>query len=86
MRILADLPDDDIRWLDAEAAERGKSRAALIREAIAAFRAGEQDWLEHGFGLWTRYGQGVIGKDYEATIRAQWTRPDDTDGPEDGRA
>ena len=60
MRILADLPDDDIKWLDAQALERGKSRAALIREAIAAYRAGEQDWLEQGFGLWTRYGKGVL--------------------------
>ncbi|HEY6871025.1 MAG TPA: CopG family transcriptional regulator [Novosphingobium sp.] len=72
MRILADLPDDDIRWLDAQAAERGQSRAALIREAIAAFRAGEQDWLEHGFGLWTRYGQGVEGQVFEARVRRQW--------------
>lgn len=76
MRILADLPDDDIRWLDAQAAERGQSRAALIREAVAAYRAGEQDWLEHGFGLWTRYGQGVEGKTFEGRVRAQWQRKD----------
>lgn len=76
MRILADLPDDDIRWLDEQAAQRGQSRAALIREAVAAFRAGEQDWLEHGFGLWTRYGQGVEGKAFEARVRDQWQRRD----------
>ncbi len=74
MRILADLPDDDIKWLDARAAELGKSRAALLREAVAAFRAGERDWIEQGFGLWTRYGQGIDGAVYEGTIRAQWTR------------
>lgn len=79
MRILADLPDDDIQWLDAQAAERGKSRAALIREAVTAFRAGEQDWLERGFGLWTRFGQGIEGKAYEADLRAQWNR--DEGGP-----
>jgi hypothetical protein len=72
MRILADLPDDDIRWLDDLAAERGKSRAALLREAVSAFRAGERDWLEQGFGLWTRYGQGVDGAEYEASLRAEW--------------
>ena len=76
MRILADLPDDDIKWLDAQAAERGKSRAALIREAVAAFRAGEQDWLEQGFGLWTRFGHGVEGKAFERRIRSQWRRED----------
>lgn len=72
MRILADLPDDDIRWLDDLAAERGKSRAALLREAVTAFRAGERDWLEQGFGLWTRYGRGADGGDYERALRAEW--------------
>ena len=81
MRILADLPDDDIRWLDAQAAERGQSRAALIRAAVAAYRAGEQDWLEHGFGLWTRFGQGVEGKTFEARVRAQWQRKDGAGPP-----
>ena len=43
-RILADLPDDDIKWLDARAAEQGKSRASVLREEIA-WRRG---WLERG--------------------------------------
>jgi len=75
MRILADLPDDDIRWLDELAAERGKSRAALLREAVSAFRAGERDWLEQGFGLWTRYGRGADGASYEQALRAEWAGP-----------
>ena len=33
-RILADLPDDDIKWLDRIAAEQGKSRASVLREAV----------------------------------------------------
>jgi hypothetical protein len=74
MRILADLPDDDIKWLDERAAELGKSRAALLREAVNAFRAGERDWLEQGFGLWTRYGKGIDGAAYEGAVRAQWAR------------
>jgi len=72
MRILADLPDDDIRWLDDLAAERGKSRAALLREAVTAFRAAERDWLEQGFGLWTKYGRGADGAEYERSLRAEW--------------
>lgn len=75
MRILADLPDDDIAWLDAYAAESGKSRAALIREAVAAYRAGKRDWLEQGFGLWTRYGKGADGAELEAEIRKGWESP-----------
>ena len=41
-RILADLPDDDIKWLDARAAEKGKSRASVLREAAPGYRG----WLE----------------------------------------
>ena len=74
MRILADLPDDDIKWLDARAAELGKSRAALLREAVAALRTRDRDWLEAGFGLWTRHGQGEDGADFEARLRQGWAR------------
>ena len=41
-RILADLPDEDIKWLDARAAEPGKSRASVLRENMAWYRS----WLE----------------------------------------
>ncbi len=54
MRVLADLPDDDIAWLDARAAELGTSRAQLLREAVAAYRAeNRRDGLEAFFGIWT---------------------------------
>lgn len=56
-RILADLPDEDIQWLDARAAEQGKSRASLVREAVASYKAqspasGKKDWIERGAGYW----------------------------------
>ncbi|MBX7483148.1 ribbon-helix-helix protein, CopG family [Qipengyuania qiaonensis] len=53
-RILADLPDDDIKWLDRVAEEQGKSRAAILREAVSAYR-GEttRDGIEKFFGIWT---------------------------------
>ena len=76
MRILADLPDEDIAWLDTFAAEQGKSRAAVIRDAISAYRSKHRDWLEQGFGLWTRYGQGADGAEYEAEIRKAWDTGD----------
>ena len=41
-RILADPPDDDIKWLDSRAAEQGKSRTSVLREIIAWYRR----WLE----------------------------------------
>ena len=52
-RILVDLPDEDIKWLDRLAEEQGKSRAALLREAVSAFRReGSAGWIDRGFGLW----------------------------------
>lgn len=53
MRVLADLPDDDISWLDARAAQLGTSRAQLLRDAVAAYRADAKgDDLEAFFGIW----------------------------------
>ena len=36
--IVADLPNDDIDWLDSRAAEQGKSRTSVLREIIAWYR------------------------------------------------
>ena len=36
-RILADLPDDDIKWLDARATEQGKSRASVLRAVVRCY-------------------------------------------------
>ena len=53
-RILADLSEDDIRWLDARAAERGISRAALLREAVAGYRGQVRaGGIEQYFGMWS---------------------------------
>ena len=75
-RILADLPDDDIKWLDRLAEQQGKSRAAVLREAVSAYRAeGDQDWIERGFGLWkdrTDIGDAV---EWQRRERASSTRP-----------
>ncbi len=84
-RVLADLPPDDLRWLDAHAAERGQSRAAVLREAVSTYRAqaeapaDDMAWLERGFGLWARAGIAFDPKDYERRRRAEWTRPWDDD-------
>jgi predicted transcriptional regulator len=79
-RILADLPDEDIKWLDQLAAEQGKSRAAVLREAVAAYRPRSSlDWLEIGFGAWkdrTDIGDAV---EWQRRERAASTRPWDLD-------
>jgi len=52
-RILADLPEEDIKWLDARAAEQGRSRASVLRDAVQAYRAaGEQQGIGRFFGIW----------------------------------
>lgn len=79
-RILADLPDDDIKWLDARAAEQGKSRASVLREAVSAYRHERgDDALEVGFGLWARHGLVMNPQDHDRKRRAEWTRPWDDD-------
>ena len=74
MRTLVDLPEDDIRWLDARAGEVKTSRAALVREAVAAFRAEtNKDWIRRGAGYWK--GRADIGDavDYQRAVREDRT-------------
>ncbi len=80
MRTLIDLPEDDMRWLDRKAAELGKSRAALVREAVSGYRArvgGEG--LKRYIGLWKDREDIVDGLSYERSIRAEWDRDWDRD-------
>jgi len=37
-RILADLPDEDIKWLNQLAVEQGKSRAVVLSMIIRWYR------------------------------------------------
>jgi hypothetical protein len=82
-RILADLPDEDIKWLDRLADEQGKSRAAVLRDAVSAYkgqpRDGDTSWIDEGFGLWARHGIAFDPHEHERRRRAEWTRPWDED-------
>ena len=76
-----DIPKDDIDWLDRKASEQGKSRTAIVREAVQAYRAEEHDndWIAKGAGLWkdrTDIGDAV---EWQRRERASWTRPWDDD-------
>ena len=83
-RILADLPDEDIKWLDQLAAEQGKSRASMLREAVSSYKAqnlpsSDKAWLEIGFGAWkdrTDIGDSV---EWQRRERASSTRYWDDD-------
>lgn len=70
MRILADLSEDDVKWLDGRAADLGISRAALLRDAVTAFRAAEStQGLERFLGLWARQGSAIDGLAFERRLR-----------------
>ncbi len=85
-RILADLPEEDIKWLDARAAEQGKSRAAVLRDAISAFRDREgKAGIEKFFGLWERHGSSVDGLEYEQELRGEWPNAVDLKPPKKRR-
>ncbi len=82
-RILADLPEDDIKWLDARAAEQGKSRASVLRDVVSTYKAQSastgKEWLEIGFGAWkdrTDIGDSV---EWQRRERAANTRYWDDD-------
>lgn len=81
-RILADLPDEDIRWLDALAAEQGKSRASVLREAVSAYKsqspaASNKDWITRGAGLWKGRKDIPDGVEYQRSIREDRTPYED---------
>ena len=55
MRILTEIPDDDIDRLDAVAARWGISRAAAIRNAVKNYltqNADAESWIARGAGFW----------------------------------
>ena len=83
-RILADLPEDDIEWLDQLAAEQGKSRAQVLREAVADYKVGfssaqGKQWLDIGFGAWRDRVDIGDSVEWQRRERASWTRPWDDD-------
>jgi predicted transcriptional regulator len=76
MRILADIPDEDLKELDALAAREKRSRAAAIREAVKLYliqKADNKDWIERGYGYWA--GRDDIGDavEYQRAMREDRT-------------
>ena len=75
MRILVDIPDDDIDWLDRKAAELGKSRAALVREIVSAYRADAgKHGIERYFGAWKERKDIGDGLQFQRRARDDWDR------------
>ncbi|MBE1525737.1 hypothetical protein GGC65_000193 [Sphingopyxis sp. OAS728] len=72
MRFLADIPDDDIQWLDAQAAEQGVSRAELVRRAVTAYRAEVSgDAIDNAFGIFRTRDDIGDGLKYQRRLRGK---------------
>jgi predicted transcriptional regulator len=71
MRTLIDLPDPQVRALAALCDKVNKSRASIVREAIAEYLAKYQRGPgEEAFGLWT--ANAPDGIDFQRDARAEW--------------
>lgn len=71
MRALVDLPEADIRSLDALAKTKNSSRAQLIREAITAFLSAKHvDPIDASFGAWR--DDQIDGVAYQRAMRDEW--------------
>lgn len=72
MRFLADIPDSDVEWLDALAADQGVSRAELVRRAVAAYRADSSgDAIDNAFGIWKDRDDIGDGLKYQRRLRGK---------------
>ena len=72
-RFLVDVPADDVRKLDEIAKREGKSRAAVLREAVSIYlEESRKEGFEKYFGLWERHGSTVDGLAYERQLRDEW--------------
>jgi predicted transcriptional regulator len=76
MRILTDIPEDDIQKLDVLAARTKRSRAAAIRDAVRLYlvqNAGSKDWIARGAGYWKDRDDVGDGVDYQRAVREDRT-------------
>lgn len=70
MRTLVDIPDDDIKWLDRMAEERGVSRTAMVREAVALMRSGtSRKGVDDFFGIWRDRADVAEGHAFQRRVR-----------------
>jgi predicted transcriptional regulator len=71
MRILIDIPDEDVERLDALARKHNRSRAAEVREAVHAYLRGRsgKDWIARGRGYWKQRNDIGDALDYQRAMR-----------------
>lgn len=71
MRALVDIDENQIRDLDRLAKRQKRSRAALIREAVADYLdKRSRRTVEDAFGLWGE--RRTDGLAYQEKVRSEW--------------
>jgi hypothetical protein len=71
MRTLIDIPDPQAAALAKIGQREGRSRAALIREAIAGLiLAKRRDETDEAFGLWREHKEDGLA--YQERVRGEW--------------
>lgn len=71
MRTLVDIPDRELREITELSRRRKLSRAALIREAVAAYLAEHRRaQKQNAFGLWGE--RKTDGLAYQDRLRSEW--------------
>lgn len=71
MRTLVDIEDQHVRELDTIAARERRSRASLVREALAEYLSRKASTsLDEAFGLWG--DRKTDGLAYQEKVRSEW--------------
>jgi len=71
MRTLIDLEHQNLAALDRLAKSEGRSRAAIIREAVGEYLERRKSMeLDDAFGLWGQHR--VDGLAYQEKLRSEW--------------
>lgn len=70
MRTLVDIPEKQIKELNAISQAEKVSRAEVIREAIAYYLEKKKPQTEDAFGIWK--DRQVDGLAYQELARSEW--------------
>ena len=70
MRTLIDIPNNELERLDSLAREEHRSRASMVREAIAEYLVNHETSSDSAFGLWGK--RAIDGLAYQKKVRSEW--------------
>ena len=70
MRTLIDIPIAELERLDVLGRAERRSRASMVREAIAEYLVHHETSTESAFGLWGM--KPVDGLTYQKKVRSEW--------------